>query len=358
MIRALFGPPKVTFPCPYCLHSIRLAASEHNCTNSDCKAEIPPPYRADVAVAPPFFVPLIGFSQVGKTTYLQALTAVLLKMSTLWPDFSAIAGTEATMRFQQEVRAAEAQGRLPEPTPLGVDEIYLPILKHVPRWSGRTLVLRDYAGENFEQFDFEARSNRGLPPQQLQLLVQARVMFLMISLPKLKSDALGNPGDGASEENQGPIRSMDELLQSYVTTLLKLNVDLKQGRRTAIVILSQGDAIDDLPEHLDNYLQSDPVQTAIHRPSSSGLDAQALAVYMEIMERVSTELQRWIEQKPGGRQLTTIGRDRNIDFKFTVVSSTGAKPVRKGTVGQPLRPHRVLDPLFWALDLSSKVTPT
>ena len=316
--------------CTYCLAEIRSWKTPVSCFK--CKRELPVQYVHDFDLHPPFFAQVFGWSQVGKTVFLSALTLMLDKMSMVWPRYSYAPTTDASQRKVQEIKEYLAKGKMPPLTQLAPQEVYIMILKSMERWGGRTLVTRDCAGEIFDTLQ--------VPVDQAPYLLNAPTTFMLISLP----DLLKSGG-----------RSMDMLLNSYIDTLMKHRIDFRKERRKLVVVLTKGDIIQDLPANLRNYLVSDPLWAAVNTPGSvKQMDATAMQEYLETMGRVSDAIRDWIQRDASGKNFVRSAEDKNIEMRFSVISSTGAPVGEDGSMPVALAPRRVLDPYFWALELQSR----
>ena len=194
----LFGRKQMV--CCYCLKWVRsTAARPTHCT--ECRKELPPLYVERYTQVPPFFVQVFGWSQVGKTVYLIALTLTLMKMNSVWGrGYAHNPATDATRNKIREINQGLSKGQMPRPTQLGSEELYMMILENMERWGGRTLVSRDCAGEIFDTMN--------VPLDQVPFLLKAPTTLMLVSLP----DLWGTNSDG---------RSMYDLMTNYLNTLVK-----------------------------------------------------------------------------------------------------------------------------------------
>jgi hypothetical protein len=321
--------------CPYCLTETRYRKEITECANPNCKhKEFPVQYVQNYERAAPFFVQLIGWSAVGKTVYLQALTLMLMQMGKFWRDYSYSPLTEETLSYVQNVREFLSKGTMPKPTQLSLQEAYIMLLLGMSRWGGRTLVSRDVAGEVFNKFQF--------PIEYTPYLLHVPTTFLMVSLHDLK---------------EFPEKSMDQLMTSFIETMAKYDKGFRKEQRKLVVVFSKADKIfDELPLGLQEYLQNDPLLAALNpRQPVQPLAGFGMQRYMETLSNVSRELQDWISDDAAGRNLIMQAKNNNIHVEFTIVSSTGADvDTSSNTLGVTLQPTRVLDPYFWALDFQSE----
>jgi hypothetical protein len=248
-----------------------------------------------------------------------------------WPHFLASPITAATQHFLEDVRTARKKGTMPAPTPLGENEAYIMLMEQMERWGGRTLVLRDWAGENFKDFE--------IAETQVPFLKEARTVLMMFSLPDLE---------------KAPEKSLPDLLNSYIHTLLHYKVDLKRYHRNIIVVLSKADLIDTLPDSLRDYLISDPFLLATSSSGAQSFDGVTMDAYMERMKRVSDAIVEWLEYSfEGAHGLIRLGRKWDMKLVFTIVSSTGSSVQASSKLLGQFQPCRALDPFFWALEFNS-----
>lgn len=315
--------------CPYCLAEIRGGKSIQKCPK--CTHQMPPQYVNNYESHPPFFVQVFGWSQVGKSVYLQTLTLMLVRMAKVWSSYYHTAATNASQQIEREVNEYLSKGTMPPPTPIGLQQAYIMVLDGMERWGGRTLVTRDCAGEVFD--------NLSVPIEQAPFLLNAPTTFMLISLADLP-------------ESEG--RSINMLMSNYVNTLLQNGVDFNKEQRKLVVVLTKGDIIPNLPNNLRNYLVNDPLWAAVNSTGTvQQMDAQAMQEYITIMGRVSDNIRDWIKETASGLAFIRLAEAQNIDLRFSIVSSTGAPVNTDGTMPIAVAPRRVLDPYFWALDLQS-----
>jgi len=279
---------------------------------------------------PPFFVQVFGWSRVGKTVYLQALTLMLIKMANVWPRYSYAAVNDPSQQKVSQITEFLSKGVMPPATQIGKQEVYMMTLRNMERWGGRTLVSRDCAGEIFETMD--------IPIQQAPYLINAPTTFMMIG-----------PHDDVSNEGG---KSYDQLLNNYINTLISKGVKFNRERRKIVVVFTKADQIRDLPVDLRAYLINDPLWAAVNaRGGTMTLDAKAMESYVSTMEYISTRIRAWMEQDAIGKNFLRLAEHRNIDLRFSLISSTGEAVVEGDRLPTNLSPRRVLDPYFWALEL-------
>jgi energy-converting hydrogenase Eha subunit A len=205
----------------------------------------------------------------------------------------------------------------------------------MPLWGNRTFVFRDCPGEAFNNFQIDE--------SQLSFLLQTQTAFCMISLPDL---------DPPNRESW----SMEEILQTYINALGK-NVNLRQQHRRFVVVLSKSDAIrGKMPRHLSEYLERDPVVELVQTGRRNDFSEEAMIRYLEELGRASDAIREWLEGFPQGKRFVNFAKEYNIDLRFSVISALGG-PAESGKLQGPWTPYRVLDPIFWALELHSR-TPT
>lgn len=319
--------------CPYCLTQIRYRNDIKTCVNSECEIELPPQYVQNYDRASPIFMQMIGWSSVGKTTYLQSLTLMLMQMGKFWRQKYANASlTDPTLGYVRNVRQFLQDGQMPRPTQLDLQEAYIMLLLGMERWGGRTLVTRDVAGEHFNNLQF--------PVEYVPYLLHVPTTLLMISPDDLKKSNM----------------AMDDLMSSYIETMARHDANFRKVRRNVVIVLSKADLIfNELPPHLQEYLQSDPMLMALNAYQDvESLGAAQMQDYMNKLARVSIAIKDWIGQDPAGQNLIMLAKSNNIRLEFTIVSSTGAEVGDDQEMAVDLQPTRVLDPFFWALEFQSR----
>jgi hypothetical protein len=344
----LFGPPTTQLECPYCLDTIRLTESESTCPG--CTKEVPPDYRDEYQAVPPFFVPLLGWTSSGKTMALMAMTLTIEELPRIWPGFSYTVASQETRDWLQSNRQQFlATGTLADSTdPTGEQPAYMMLMRQFLRWrgrghSGRTLVVRDFAGEHFK--------NLTIPADQMRFIKQANTVMMMFCLSDLEN----------VDSNQTQF-AMHELLETYISTLRRSGTNVKNKRTRVVIVLSQADRMYGsrvLPAHLENYLMSDPIAEAVQTPGAKEWDNQRMAEYVEEMSRASDHIQEFLmDRHASARNLRNLANDNRISLKFCITSATGADVDRQGgkLVGKPV-PRRILDPLFSALEFETVPAP-
>lgn len=316
--------------CPYCLAELRTRGNPDTCPS--CKAPLPVQYVHEYEQHPPFFTQVFGWSRAGKTVFQYAMTLMLLKMGNVWSNYTPSPATEETLKKTQEINEYLQNGKMPPMTQLGTQEVYVMLLRNMERWGGRTLVLRDCAGEIFDTLE--------VPVAQAPFLLNAPTTFMFLSL----SDLPNSKG-----------RSIEQLLNSYINTLMKHRINFAKEQRKLVVVFTKADLIQDLPANLRNYLINDPLWAAVNaRGAVSQLDTGSMQTYIETMMRVSDAIQDWVSQDYSGKTFIRLAEQKNIDLRFSLISSTGAAVGPDGKMVESLAPRRVLDPFFWALELQSK----
>lgn len=326
----MFSLNRRSIICPYCLTEIRTWRKLDKCPKCVDKT-LPVQYLDDYEKHPPFFIQVFGRSRVGKTVFLSALTLMLVRMSKVWREFSYAAITDASQRKVEEINKYLASGKMPDITQMGEQEIYMMLLNNMQLWGGRTLVTRDCPGEIFDNLE--------VPKDQAPFLLNAPTTFMLISMDDLQKSA-GH--------------SMDMLMNNYINTLLKNGVNFKKEQRKIVVVLTKADLIPDLPPNLRNYLIDDPLWADINSFTDvEPLEALDMQQYIEVMGRVSDSIRNWIERQPFGLNFLNLAKLKNIELRFSLISSTGAPVDAENKMSVALAPRRVLDPYFWALDLQS-----
>lgn len=322
--------------CPYCLSEIPIGPNTSHCMSDGCRRELPLLYTQRYEQVPPFFVQVMGWSQVGKTVFLQALTLMLQRVTKIWPECVATPDSEPTYKFLQAVRGYVEGGPLPPPTPLGLQEAYIMLLPNMPRWGGRTVVVRDCAGEIFDKLT--------IPVEQAPYLLHVPTTFFVVSIPDLRRDEKRS-------------KRLDDLLTSYINTMIRYKrADFGESKRSVVLIFSKADEmLQELPAKLVGYLEEDEILEAVaSRGPVAGMGNAAMADYMARMGEINEDIKDWIVDDVAGLRLLRRAEEYNIELRFSLISSLGSKPDESNRLAGDWQPRRVLDPYFWALDFQSR----
>jgi hypothetical protein len=336
--------------CPFCLERIPRQKELKACPHERCGKELPVLYMQPVKTLSPFPVQVFGWSQHGKSAYLTALTMMLMKMNRVWRPFTWEAVTEASLNKVREVNIHERHGEMPPPTPPGVDDCYVMLLRKMEPWRNRALLVRDCPGEIF--------SGIKVPLEEAPFLHRARTIFMFASLPDLL--------DPEAENRSFEGRTMDMLMTSFFNTLKSNGIRLK-GRRV-VMVLTKGDRIPDLPPGLRSYLIEDILWEASNSPEPEYVlrsflkNPSIFSVtgfmerYIAGMQKTDTAIRRWLALNHHAQNFIGLAADYGVDLRLCLTSATGA-PVSPGSgLAQRWEPRRVLDPFFWALELERRGT--
>lgn len=333
ILEAMFNPKKIL--CPYDMAENRYWKELIQCAS--CKKTLPPLYRQDHLEAPPFFLQVLGESQMGKSVFLQSTTLNLYNMNRFWPlndkggssPYTSIPLTEETRVYRGDVLKFQQDGKLPEATQLTLQQAYIMELKNMRRWGSRTLVMRDIAGNAMETIEFKT--------EYLPYFLYVPVTVMMFS----PTDLIAKPE-----------QPMDNLMTGFITTLASNKRDYKKDYRRVVVTISKADKLGNLPNELNEYLESDPFR--LNAPSIVA-DHLYMSNYMNKLEHISEVVKNYISEKvPGGNQFLAQAELYNVKLVFCIISSTGSNPRMENNKITSVDPKRVLDPLFWGLDLQSK----
>lgn len=353
---SFFSPPSRSIRCPFC-HTEQLLPTEkrssgkakgkfkddakQRCSQTDCAREFPFQFLRRYDDAPTLFVPMMGWKGAGKSTFLAAVTVMLSRGVQIWNQYNFEPLTDETNRALREARAALKTRTLPEPTPVGVKESYLCHLIGLPRWGSRTWVVRDVPGEHFQEFV--------IPQAQTSFVQKSETTFLFL-------DLVGDTIETGAVASQRPAGiAIDELMKCYTNSLGKNGVSFELGHsRRLVVILTKANFIPELPRNLRDYLERDELQPLLlDEGQPRRLNDEEMAAYMERLGRVSEEIRTWLGGSSDGRAFLEHARHHHIDLRFCMISSI---PSGVGADKRPqaeLDPLRILDPLFWALELNS-----
>lgn len=338
-IRRILGYSGKKVVCPRCLERIGVKEDQAKlCDN--CGWGIPLQYIRSFDEAPPIFIQVFGWTNHGKTLFLDTLRLVLMDMHAVWDNFRYQSFTQMDMEKERELQAERRRGILAAGTQRrerDQNEVYIMNLRGMERWGSRMLVVMDHPGEYFENFS--------VPVKEIPFLINTPTTIMLISLPDIVDDSKNSAGE-----------RIDQLFQIYLAALENEGVNWKKERRKLIVVLTKADITAGMPQNMRNYLMEDNIWRSIESNTRMNpLDSIAVAEYLERMERVSNDIRHWIRSDrknvPGGANFINLIDDYNIDARFTIMSATGGE-VEQGGIN--ISPRRVLDPFFWALEFQSR----
>ena len=325
-----FGPRDIDIQCPRCLKRIRVPSNANNLACKECNFFIPSAYIRDFKQTPPVFVQLFGLTASGKTTFLDMLRLYLYDMDQAWRAFYTQPITELDREHQRVLLNERAQGIMPGATAKrdrDQNEVYIMLLKNMPRWGSRFLVLMDHAGEQFDRLNIDVK--------EIPFLQHTPVTIMLLSLPDL------------IRENG----RVNDLITSYISSLESYGVNFQKERRQLIIVFSKADLIDNLPLELRDYLSRDALYMTLRNPPPGfGLNEAYMNDYLKWMAYMSCATEEWVKGNVrGGQAMVNMLKDKRIATQYTVMSATGHS-LLGGNQLTPL-PRRVLDPFFWVLEL-------
>lgn len=335
VMRAFFGEPVI---CPRCLRKTRLMKRDIPVC-SDCQYHIPKAYIDVHKHAPPLFVQVFGWSNHGKTMFLDVLRLMLYEAHHLWPHYQYSPLTEADFNLERELRRERAEGVAPQSTQFkerNQNEVFILHLQHIERWGSRSMVIMDHPGEMFQQFG-------GVPAEEMPFLLGTPTTFMVVSLPDMVKG-----------------ETVDQLLSIYIDTMNRYGLDFRRHRKNLVVVLTKADMINqsnhlpDLPPNLYHYLTTDDTWERIYNPFQNRrppYNAYQMVEHVERMQRVSDEIRDWLQYVPGGVGFVRRLESNLINARFSLITPTG-RDIDNATPGSVmLTPRRVLDPFYWALEL-------
>lgn len=304
--------------CPYCLSEI--AGDAENCTQAQCRREIPPLYRKyypkGVFSKPPIIMSAVGFSAHGKTIYFASLLHVMnSELTKVWPGFYRQAiDREAVETVRKNLQLLE-QGEVPESTPKNFPLPNVHRLVKVPGKGDRLLTIYDASGESF---------NEDLQMERFaSYLKKARAVMFLVSLNDLEE-----PLD----------EDIHRLLNIYVQGMARLKA--KTRDQHLIVVYTKADT---LHTHFRDY--PDVVQ---HLSNASYTELGDPDRYARKLKLVSETLADFTNNALGARGFMHMAHDSFKSLAFCAVSSLGSAP-EGGRLKDKMTPIRVVDPLMWML---------
>lgn len=316
--------------CPFCLKPHDFQKSR-KCSASNY--EVPEIYVKDYRKVPPMWLATVGFSQVGKTTYLAALTMMLenipivIQMHYRPIDQYSI---DEIRKMRQELREGKMSGAT-APT-----KVLRPILFNVydlPNAGSRCLVMYDVAGEIYNSLSAVS--------EYLPSLKQVNTTWFLVALGDLEKD---------SEE-----KTITELFTAYLSGMENMRANMEG--RNLIVIYTKADELTFTPE-IKAYLRRDPFRTLTSIDVDlSAFDDFSLTDYVSEMRHISDKLREYTERKVrGGAAFIRQVEQSGMNLVFSLTSALGETPDQSGYLPEKAIRYRVLDPFFWAITLERKTS--
>jgi hypothetical protein len=281
------------------------------------------------------------FSQPGhgKSAYLWAVLYMLRKMNTVWPDYLCWPD-ESTESSLKEIHERVAESHLPAQGAASNKLRYELRLQNMERWGEKKLIVWDWPDPVF------AAALDGDRPEKTNWLVPA---WWLVSLPDL-----------------GEVRAevLDMLFDDLMRKRIQQGFSTYRNPLRLVVVLTKGDAIPNLPLPLRQYLKDDPLWNAVSSevsllsppdspPNPLRLGEEPLRLYIGTMIRAHEVIRQWLESTLVGHMLIRRAAEYHVELRFSIVSATGSGLVEGQKLQIPWTPRRVLDPLFWALELES-----
>lgn len=312
--------------CPYCGHKQTFVGKQDTC--QQCHEEVPSQYLKNARQRDPVWMVTIGYSQHGKTTYLDGLALTLENIAKMSMGTFSTTLDSHTFERLREIRREAQEGLLSDATQ-ETGNRPRPLLLSVPNFLGHaynTLVINDLPGEIFDKP--EIAQNYAEPIQQ------ARTIWFIISLADIFDDRQG--------------RAIPDLLKSYIDSMERLGSQARD--RHVLVVYTKADRLlNKLPEDIKNYLADDPYmaiqQMTMADTHANQLDAFA---YLDQMARVSQALKEFtFNTVPQGATFVAMADHYGMKLSFSVVASVPGADKRTTGVDTPR--HRMIDPLLWSL---------
>jgi len=277
-------------------------------------------------------ITLIGPPGHGKTTFVFALMGSLKRLGAVWSHwyFSLSPELDAKVRYQ----ALEAASRrVPEPSGDEV-ESYSGHLSGLPRWGDRPLLLTEL-GYRSRLHDLNHRVASTAP-----------VEMIFISPEELRVD---------------PLERLDTVVASCLSP--SGSRAASRFRSSKILVLTQADRCL-WPAEIHAYLLGDPFRGLWPDPKSltaNGNTAtylrhlvcpgQSPAERLEQMAMQDARLKDWLASTPDGAAALEHFAAAGADLRICAVSALGSYPIGNKLL-LPWRPRCVLDPLFWAFEMT------
>lgn len=275
----------------------------------------------------------------GRSSYLWSVLFMLRKLNLVWPDYLCWTLDDKTEEALKSIHEDVHEGRLPASMSVESTIRYTLLLRKMERWGEKRFVVWDRPDSVFSS------NGNGTGEAEINWNVPA---LWLLSLPNLRDVQ---------------VEYLDMLLQDLV--LKRTRAGHSSRPLNLIIVLTKGDAIPELPLTLRDYLKQDPLWKAVSseptlRPSLraaagaiSLLTPEALRLYLATLSRAHEEIRRWLDSTLSGRMLLRRAEAYPVNLRFSIVSATGSGIAENRRLQVPWSPRRVLDPLFWSLEMEN-----
>jgi hypothetical protein len=284
---------------------------------------------------------ILSAPQHGKTSYLWALSHMARNLGLFWPRYACWPPDAAMDTSFRAMLTALDQRQLPTETS-DSSRLGLSLLS-MARWGDRRLFVEDDRDPVFGLTEGTATNSRevnwGVP------------IVWLLSLPDLGTE-------GA--------QFIDLQLENLVRARLRSGRSFEGKPLRLVIALTKADRIPGLPPDLRDYLKADPLAEVVEveAASSNGgkklvrpvphFDDGEVEQYLKNLREIHQKVATWLATTLPGSLLARRAESNHIDLRFCLTSATGSDLRSNEHLAIPWRPRRVLDPLFWALELGCR----
>ena len=358
------------FTCPFCMREYPKSSVEYVCP--DCGAVAVPgrfarepircsnpkcggyatlrrcPYCQSIIPATALETPnlpfsIVGVSSSGKTNYITVMLNELARSSGL--RLALGHQTNETLIHQRTNKELIYDlHTIPEATAAGASEPQIWYIRTLEKKHGSTVptytfTIFDGAGEDHEK--------RLDPTSTVCRYISASKAIILavdpLVLPSVRRGGVVDPKDMANSLGGavGSSKDAEEIVNS-IATYIKTARGISAKKMLDIPVAVVLTKIDTVLGH-----RSFGPQALIQNPS---LTVRNGKVDMAELDQIDEELRYWLESIGEGAFITTLASHFKR-FHLFGVSSYGAPPLNATTLPDPIKPHRVLDPILWLFKL-------
>lgn len=325
--------PAPVIHCPFCLRENPYSNGSRSCV---CGKEAPTAYLNEIATTKPLWVHTVGFTGHGKTVYLSLLMSLIEKIAYIWPGSYSRPLNDDALEHIRECREKIKEGVMPVKT-VQLADFPTPVLtqlKSMKRWEDRCLIIHDLAGEDYSTIQSTSESG--------QFIKFAPTSLFLISLSEI----------GKS----GNYNSISDLFHIYISALERMNASI--SGRNIIIVYTKADMLDNLPERVYQYLTDDILWDDLLQRKRLSFSDSYMESYIQFMNYISNQLRDYtIEKIDTGLQLISSAEDMGINLRFCATSALGSATNSQNAMTVPITPKRILDPLFWMLEMDLRNSP-
>lgn len=319
--------------CPYCFKNRHFRIQKkkgsrvvYYCTR--CKSEISKTYYESINI-PLTNIGLVGYVNHGKTVFSHSMLYLLKSLSFYWENHF-VEPLDDHSNYAINVGVPQLQsGKMFDSSISGYPRSIFLKLNNMPYFKNRFINIFDTGGRLFDNLEFMTKNGR--------YFANTQVVFFIISLPEKNMVGDWN------------IKIM-KLLDRYINVVYsRYGIKISKQQNAAFIFTKADELIRlngevNLPENIQHQIKEGDISN--YRELSNNT--------LSDIEINSGNIETWLRNK-NCNSFINMAKNHFKNTNFSMVSSIPYTPkngIRNGSISM-IDPKRVLDPLIWALHVTS-----